>query len=130
MRPLADPIPAFHPTADGTAPPREDNEMSNTRKVVEALFAKLGTHDAPGTAALFADEVNCSGAHYLNARLALKHPSWPTIIDSVVCSRPTLSAPEPRLLSQGSHSLPLTGNGYSTLLYGEFFGPQSCDILG
>jgi hypothetical protein len=127
---LADAIPAFHPTADGTAPPREDNELSNTRKVVEALFAKLGTHDAPGIAALFADEVHWSGAHYLSARLALEHPSWPTIIDSILCSRPTLFAPEPGLLPQGSHSLPLTGNGYSTLLNGEFFGPQSCDILG
>jgi hypothetical protein len=44
----------------------------------------------------------CCGLHYLTARLAIKHPSWPTIIDSVGCSSPTLSAPEPTFLILGS----------------------------
>src|SRR5512132_1037938 len=46
----------------------------------------------------------CSGSHYLTARLAIEHPSRTTIIDSVGCSRPTLFAPEPRLLILGSYS--------------------------
>jgi hypothetical protein len=48
----------------------------------------------------------CSGSHYLTARLAIEHPSRPTIIDSVGCSRPTLFTPEPRLLILGSQSAP------------------------
>ena len=36
------------------------------------------------------------------ARLAIEPPFWPTIIDSVGCSQPTFSAPEPRLLILGS----------------------------
>ena len=48
----------------------------------------------------------CSGSHYLTARLAIEHPSRPTIIDSVGCSRPTLFAPGPRLLIRGSQSAP------------------------
>ena len=48
----------------------------------------------------------CCGSHYLTARLAIEHPSRPTIIDSVGCSRPTLFAPEPRLLILGSQLAP------------------------
>jgi hypothetical protein len=43
----------------------------------------------------------CCGSHYLNARLAMEHPSWPTIIDSGACVRPTSIAPEPKLLILG-----------------------------
>ena len=50
--------------------------------------------------------IGVSGSQWKNARLAIEHPPWPTIIDSVGCSRPTLSAPEPRLLILGSHSAP------------------------
>jgi hypothetical protein len=50
--------------------------------------------------------VTCCGLHYLSGRLAIEHPSWPTIIDSGGCSQPTLSAPEPRLLILGSQSAP------------------------
>jgi hypothetical protein len=53
----------------------------------------------------------CSGSHYLDARLAIEHPSRPTIIDSGTCVRPTLSASEPRLLILGSQSC-LVGSHY------------------
>jgi hypothetical protein len=48
----------------------------------------------------------CSGSQWKRARLAIEHPSWPTIIDSGTCVRPTLIAPEPRLLILGSQSTP------------------------
>jgi hypothetical protein len=39
-------------------------------------------------------------------RLALMAPSGPTVMDSAGCSRPTCSAPEPRVLILGSPSAP------------------------
>jgi hypothetical protein len=52
----------------------------------------------------YATSCRTSGLHSLDARLAIEHLSWPTIIDSGTWSRPTLSAPEPTLLILGSHS--------------------------
>jgi len=63
----------------------------------------------------------CSGSHYLHARLAIEHPSRPTIIDSGTCSRPILSAPEPTLLILGSQSSPTDSYYLRAQLYGEFF---------
>ena len=48
----------------------------------------------------------CCGLQWKRAWLAIGHPCWPTMIESVGCSRPTLSAPEPRLLILGSQSAP------------------------
>jgi len=48
--------------------------------------------------------VNCSGLQWKDARLAIEHPSWPIIIDSGMCARLTLSAPEPTVLILGLHS--------------------------
>jgi hypothetical protein len=48
--------------------------------------------------------IKCSGSHSLDARLALEHPSWPTIIDSGAGVRPPLAAPEPTVLQLGSQS--------------------------
>jgi hypothetical protein len=50
--------------------------------------------------------VRCSSSHSLDARLAIEYPSRPTLIDSGMCARPTLIAPEPRLLILGSQSAP------------------------
>ncbi len=39
--------------------------------------------------------LGCSGLHSLSARLAIEHPCWSTIIDSILCLRPTFIAPKP-----------------------------------
>jgi hypothetical protein len=54
---------------------------------------------------------NCSGSHYLNARLAIEHHFWPIIIDSGRALRPTFIAPEPTVLILGSHSVQRTSRG-------------------
>jgi len=59
----------------------------------------------------YATSCRTSGSHSLDARLAIEHPLWPTIIDSDACSKPTLSAPEPTLLILGSQSC-LAGSHY------------------
>ena len=53
----------------------------------------------------------CSGSQWKDGRLAIEHPFRPTLIDSGRALRPTLIAPEPRLLILGSQSC-LAGSDY------------------
>jgi hypothetical protein len=59
----------------------------------------------------YATSCRTCSSHSLHVRLAIMAPSGPAIIDSVRCSRLTLSALKPRLLILGSQSW-LVGSHY------------------
>lgn len=64
-------------------PPRSRGPRAWERPCEAVLKAAQGLWETKGLPSVLVNI--CSGSHYLTARLAIEHPSRPTIIDSGAC---------------------------------------------